>query len=349
MCLIVHSPDGSLMPREAYDYARWTNNDGIGIMSSAGIAKFVGRKSGKRAWRYLRRLEAEKVAYGLHFRWATHGDVNRDNCHPFTAPKSDAVIMHNGVLRQTAVLATKQHSDTAIFVQKYMVNAPDTEHKKYAKFYDKLAKFIGWENKFLVFHERTNDFTIVNEDEGSWIDGLWYSNEYSLPDTMLPARIAQGKAARWFGHASLAQHSFATRPDAPVSYGSPDYGFPLPTLAAEYAAADAVDEYADRRVRDGIGCGIARNWRDERDTAIAAAVRAGTAGASGNVTTQADYYRLLELENPSGYLEDGCELGARAARGVCNGDMGLPINAGEMDGDRDYLEFLKRSGLNPRA
>ena len=43
-----------------------------------------------------------------------------------------------------------------------------------------MEKDIGYNNKFVVLHGST--FYILNEHAGEWIDGVWYSNTYSLPD-----------------------------------------------------------------------------------------------------------------------------------------------------------------------
>jgi len=282
MCLIAYSPEGELIPRAAFDSARRTNPDGIGVMSSLGVEKFMGRKSGKRAWRYLRSLAQDSIPYGLHFRWATHGSVTRDNCHPFTAPASDAIVMHNGVFRQTAKRATNARSDTALFVEQFMAAAPAPDSARYGDFVRRLEKFIDRTNLLLIFHRRSAEFTICNEREGEWIDGLWYSNAYSLPYEMSP----------WQGSA------LSKLDDAPIKsaarWAELDRLFPLPK---------AGDEYADRNVSDAV----TRSVSD-------------------------DYY--AQVENENGYLDDGAELGARAAsRAMIDGP------------DRDYLDYLRRAGI----
>lgn len=182
MCLIAYSPNGQLLTKRVFDYARGLNSDGIGIMSNLGVAKFVGRRSGKRAWRYLRRLEGTE--YGIHFRWATHGDVTRELAHPFESMHSDTYVMHNGIISRTAKEATSTDSDTSIFVKRYMSYVPEPGARKYKSYFDKIQRLIGYGNKLLVFHVESAAFTIANEDEGGWTDGIWYSNDYSLPYDM---------------------------------------------------------------------------------------------------------------------------------------------------------------------
>jgi hypothetical protein len=181
MCLIIYSPTGKLVDKHVFDYAQQVNSDGIGIMSPNGNQKFVGRKCKKRAWRWLRVLQRDypSTPYGVHFRWRTHGPVDRANTHPYQVPYSDAFVMHNGVLGITA--DAKGESDTAKFVREYMPFAPGPSEDDYTNYYERIARVIGYGNKFLVFHSASGRFTLVNEDEGFWRDGLWYSNDYSVP------------------------------------------------------------------------------------------------------------------------------------------------------------------------
>lgn len=178
MCLIIYNPTGEPMDRSVFDCARAANPDGIGVMSSLGVAKFVGRRSAKKAWAYLRRLAGFGIPHGIHFRLATHGEVTRRNCHPFQAPNSDAIVMHNGILHLTAGSATPERSDTAIFVERYMSGAPGPAQGRYARFYRYIEQRIGIANKLLIYHALTDQFTICNENSGEWVGGQWYSNDY---------------------------------------------------------------------------------------------------------------------------------------------------------------------------
>ena len=181
MCLIIYSPTGVLVERTVFDHAQQMNPDGLGVMSARGVRKFFGRTARRRAWRHLRQLAASRVPHGIHFRFATHGVVTRQNCHPFYASNSDAVVMHNGVIGLTAVAATSLRSDTSIFVEKFMSCAPGPEDSSYERYYRSIGMVIGSWNTLLVFHTLTETFTICNEHSGEWIGDHWFSNVYSLP------------------------------------------------------------------------------------------------------------------------------------------------------------------------
>jgi hypothetical protein len=186
MCLIVYSPAGTLFDYETFDCAQAVNPDGIGIMSERGVERFLGTDAGEDAWRHLRDLEHGGVPYGIHFRMATHGEISLENCHPFHAPRSDALVMHNGIIRSTAHLATRSRSDTALFVEKFMGSAPGPERSHHDAYFQRISRLIGAHNTLLVFHSNTAEFTICNDDVGLWMGDHWYSNSDCLPWNLPP-------------------------------------------------------------------------------------------------------------------------------------------------------------------
>jgi hypothetical protein len=183
MCLIVYVPEGKAIPRATFQHAGTENDDGIGVMSAAdGVRKFFGRKKLKRARRYSQYLSGKGVAHGVHFRWRTHGDMSADNVHPFAVPQTRAWFMHNGVIQQTAALATADKSDTRLYVESLAGRAPVTvDPATPCEFWGEVESALGWGNRALVMYEDTGVFYILNEKGGEWIDGCWYSNTYSLP------------------------------------------------------------------------------------------------------------------------------------------------------------------------
>lgn len=218
MCLIAYSPKGVLVDRAILAYAYYQNPDGIGIMSSAGIEKFMGKKALKRARRYLETYLVPKgVPYAIHFRWATHGDVKMVNTHPYESPQGTHWIMHNGVLGVTSGEATADESDTAVYVRKYLHEAPGFDDKQY---WDTVSTHIGWGNKFCVM-DANGEFRLCNDDAGEWIGGIWFSNTYSLPDNVIPKRQSYTYGGAYSGLGGY----YATRSEyKPVPYQSA-YGY----------------------------------------------------------------------------------------------------------------------------
>ena len=116
----------------------------------------------------------------LHFRIATSGGVNKINTHPFDV--SGGVMCHNGVMNEFDPSCyqqpeRKQLSDTANFVKDFGEDFSADVVKKIRK---TLEYEIGSNNK-LVFLYPKGEFTIVNENVGDWIKGVWFSNLYWKP------------------------------------------------------------------------------------------------------------------------------------------------------------------------
>lgn len=232
MCLIAYSPKGAMVDRSILAYAYNQNPDGIGIMSVSGIEKFMGRKALKRARRYLESyLVPEETPYAIHFRWATHGAIQMSNTHPYEAPTGLHWVMHNGVINLTASEATKDESDTAVFVRKYMTDIPAFDDKAY---FTALGYKIGWSNKLCIM-DSNGDFILCNDDAGTWIDGIWFSNTYSLPAHKIPTRVCGGHAYDANGYDGY--YSRATRPYVPKEVWDAQERKMVPNPA--YKAADA--------------------------------------------------------------------------------------------------------------
>lgn len=186
MCLIIYAPKGQEVPREVLSYSASQNDDGIGVMSRDGVRKYLGKKMLKRARRYIETvLVPNAIPYAVHMRWATHGDVNLDNTHPYETPEKTHYVMHNGIISLTTAESSAAESDTAVYVRKFLDKMGDIETD--AAFYKQVGTHIGWGNKLVVMDSQAR-FAICNEDAGTWIEGVWYSNTYSLPASFLPNR-----------------------------------------------------------------------------------------------------------------------------------------------------------------
>ena len=182
MCLIAYVPAGKTIPDENIVAANAGNEDGIGIMHEGTFTKFLGKKKLKKARRYVHRLQDARTEFAIHFRYATHGAVVPANTHPFKLPPVDGYLMHNGVLTAYTDKAPHLKSDTRVFVDTLddMHLVLDTPEEP--KYWETIKAHIGWGNKLCLMLPAGNAwrFKIINEHAGEWIDGVWYSQTYSL-------------------------------------------------------------------------------------------------------------------------------------------------------------------------
>ena len=103
----------------------------------------------------------------LHFRIATSG-YSKDNLHPFLVNESLGFV-HNGVIYG---LGNKDFSDTYQFNEMCKKLPLGFIYNDGIK--ELISSFIGSDK--MVFLESSNRWTIINEANGHWFEGNWYSN-----------------------------------------------------------------------------------------------------------------------------------------------------------------------------
>lgn len=179
MCLIIHRHDATPINSALITSGIDNNPDGWGIMAAQNgrIVTVKGMDNDA----FEEHLNAfGDIPLSIHFRWATHGTKNEDNCHPFTILGGAYAVMHNGII--PIECKDKSRSDTYHFVNDVL--APMLAHDPGAfgtpEFSRLVGSIIGAGNK-LVILRADGESIIVNESSGLWHDGLWLSNGNSLP------------------------------------------------------------------------------------------------------------------------------------------------------------------------
>lgn len=191
MCLIIANPTAESIPTEIILNAYSNNSDGFGIMwAKNGFLRVrKGMMNVSQIVNVFNMFHESKQPYVAHFRYATHGTMNAQNCHPFpiSTRKGGIAMMHNGTLSgKEWVRATK--SDTALLAERVSNHIEDGIYDASELFEEEIpvlaSRFkeaIG--NDKLVFMNGAGDINIYNENNGFWIDGIWVSNLYSLYQT----------------------------------------------------------------------------------------------------------------------------------------------------------------------
>lgn len=180
MCQAIVKPAGILIEKAVLLRAWESNSDGAGFAvrtESGHIDIHKGFFKFKSFWKVYKRFEHLDCL--IHFRWATHGANDRENCHPFAL--GDSAVIHNGILSKFLPHATDKRSDTRLFIEEYLAPAvkeagvstgtflttPWTKHF--------LESLIG-SNKIAAL--TPEGFVILNETYGEHFQGVWYSAGY---------------------------------------------------------------------------------------------------------------------------------------------------------------------------
>ena len=192
MCLIIKTDNPDKLSLNLLNTAYENNSDGFGIMfcnkGKLHTHKIVPKtfKDVERLWKKYKDLE---TPMGLHFRFNTNGDTTRSLSHPFQilskakGDDRDLWVMHNGPQLPTPMIDDNK-SDTHQFVKwilkPQLSNEPELLYNH--DWQEMLADLIG-SDKLLFLDSKTEEFTIINEEQGKTTDDMWLSNTYSLQPT----------------------------------------------------------------------------------------------------------------------------------------------------------------------
>ncbi len=190
MCVIISKPSGVSLEADVYDECFVRNKDGAGIayVKDGKIVIEKGFFTAEALIEAVKRNEGAEMI--VHCRIATHGTVDKDNCHPFfyeskwgqkegEEPRFSFAIAHNGVLHSRS---TKEKSDTRCFVEDTISEMFDVDPWFLDRGYGikMVEDFIGMGNKLVImrYDSKNNETSvwIVNERAGTKDLGCWFSN-----------------------------------------------------------------------------------------------------------------------------------------------------------------------------
>jgi glutamine amidotransferase len=111
----------------------------------------------------------------IHYRKMTHGTAVLENCHPFRID-GEHVFAHNGTVHpcKPDFTNTKNVSDTRVFNHEVLKELPDGWMKNRG-IKRLIEDFIG--KSKLAIMNNDKEVWLLNEKEGEWEDGVWYSND----------------------------------------------------------------------------------------------------------------------------------------------------------------------------
>lgn len=181
MCLAVFKPPGVSIDTAKLHKGWISNSDGAGFAFVKDGKVVVSKEH--MTWKEL--LEAYTNAHKanpnspflIHFRIRSMGARNSENTHPYQY--EHGAMIHNGSLTGTAAVYDKGKSDTALFIEKYGKEFTFeflNEHK------DEMGKAVGWNKLAFLFDDGKH--VIINEGQGVWDNGSWFSNHsFKIPES----------------------------------------------------------------------------------------------------------------------------------------------------------------------
>ena len=177
MCLAIFKPPG-LEVIEARLKGGWQSNPG-----GAGFGYIKGKKvhyeKGFMKLQdfltayYAAAKKYKKSPFIIHFRIPSMGHSGSENTHPF--PFAHGALIHNGTIYGTGAAHGTGPSDTAKFTERY---GPKLTFENVQANKRQIDLALGYNKVVILYNDGRHQ--ILNEGEGAWMDGVWYSNRYFL-------------------------------------------------------------------------------------------------------------------------------------------------------------------------
>ena len=184
MCVIIAGLSHHLPTEDEFDEGAYNNPHGFGwgVIWDDGAklrltqGKTLDKNEGLDTLPNLvESLGPKVVAWAWHARIATSGGVNLQGCHPHKIPGDKrTVLFHNGIL---PLAPADGISDTATFARDVIPAMGGTNVLNNNTAIDLIEEWSsGSKLVFLSANPNIMPITILNEQDGIWVDDLWYSN-----------------------------------------------------------------------------------------------------------------------------------------------------------------------------
>lgn len=211
MCLLTFFPAG-VEPDIAALYIGAENNpDGHGYAIVDVKRNRIITYRGLDEDRVIQRFIKERIKYPdgpalFHSRIGTAGKMKKQNCHPFyVGDDRRTVIAHNGILPRKAQPKNGEiRSDTRLLAERWLPKGR-FGHLRTKRGRRHIARWLGGGNKLVVLtvnpEYRGGNAFIMNEAQGEWHEGVWYSNDsyrflwprYTRPSSYSHSYVSDGK------------------------------------------------------------------------------------------------------------------------------------------------------------
>lgn len=183
MCVAIYKPKNVILVKRVLKNCFENNPDGAGFAYPDEKGKQIVIERGffgfRKFWRRYRTVQDRAML--IHFRIATSGKINAENCHPWELDKKHAFV-HNGKIKDKLDgVNCDEISDTGYFVQEILAplfKKPGLKGKHWwggFSFKWLMEQSIGTDNKMAILGA-DGMATIFNEAKGEWQYETWFSN-----------------------------------------------------------------------------------------------------------------------------------------------------------------------------
>lgn len=180
MCLLTFMQQGAMANVDDLRRGAKFNDDGFGFAVHAGSSVITGHgMEFENVLEQFIKVRAKHDGVALfHSRITTHGKTDVGNCHPFRVGGDNlTVVGHNGML-PIQLGAGETRSDTRIFAEEYLPNLGGVYALDDPTVFGTLSTWARGSKLVVITANKwaNSDHYILNEKDGHWEDGVWWSN-----------------------------------------------------------------------------------------------------------------------------------------------------------------------------
>lgn len=185
MCLAVFKPADKEVSDE-YLKAGWQINSGGAGFAYVRKGKMMVVKELMKLQEFLdayrlHQSKNKKSDFLIHFRIPSMGSHGASNTHPFLF--EHGALIHNGTIHGTGAIHGTGLSDTGKFTERY---GPKLTFENVEKNKRAIDDALGYNKIAILYTDGRHQ--IINESDGHWMDGVWYSNNFFLSMAQRQAR-----------------------------------------------------------------------------------------------------------------------------------------------------------------
>ena len=177
MCIIIYKPEDKRLEKDTIVDSFYNNSDGAGFIAwNSKDNTLVMKKGFFSAYSFIEEFEPYKDWRSLlHFRIATHGLKNKENCHPFMVNENLGFV-HNGIIKID--IRDSRFSDTWYFnyyLQSVLRKDPEIwDRERFESILKEHKDALSWSK--VAFIDNYGSVVIHNQERGIWDGGCWFSN-----------------------------------------------------------------------------------------------------------------------------------------------------------------------------
>ncbi len=180
MCIAIYQPKGTIVSNKRLAISRIANPDGWGLMCYLDNKLHTSKGIDKDKYIYDDFYTNDFFDFDvvIHFRTASSGQISIDGCHPFFV-NDNLAFVEQGNLYEFSDSFPGRKPDGLTDIQRFnnevLKKLPDNflNHFRIRKALENycINNFVK-----MIFMDNLGKVTIINEQSGIWVDGVWFSN-----------------------------------------------------------------------------------------------------------------------------------------------------------------------------